>query len=261
LERVKSRIEKGNVEWIALARKTRGPEVLKAERYWSQEDTSYALLGYIGFNPKTGELAFFDGTYEGMQFNWNSPTIQPGGAGYADEKGRAVASKTYNATFRINCAACHDNKEPRIITPYIKQARVGYRDPERAAAFSLGDLLPERTRNSKTPYRVVGTSYTAIHKATIDGSRVVADPSRNCTSCHGLTSGGTGRFASDAVGRLGSLGDDSGVENGFRTDWALRSGAGKIHPWMNPEPQGNDLSDDPPPPLMTDADWDTLESE
>ncbi|WOH63610.1 hypothetical protein [Bradyrhizobium sp. BWA-3-5] len=252
-----SRIEKGNVEWIALARKTRGPEVLKPEKYWSETDNSYALLGYIGFNQSTGELAFFDGSYEGMRFDWSAPTVAPGGRGYNDTVGRSLAAKTYDATFRIDCAACHDNKEPRIITPYIKQARVGYRDAGMSAAFSLGDLLPERTRNSKTPYRVVGTAYTAAHKGQLDGNRTIVDPARNCTSCHGLTNGGTGRFASDAVGRLGTISGDAGVENGFRTDWALRTGAGKIHPWMYPEPQGNDLGE-PQPALISDADWDKL---
>jgi hypothetical protein len=62
-----SRTERENVEWIALARKTKGPEPLAAEQYWSQDDSSYALLGYIGFNRVAGEVAFFDGTYEGMK--------------------------------------------------------------------------------------------------------------------------------------------------------------------------------------------------
>ncbi|ARP67095.1 MULTISPECIES: hypothetical protein [Mesorhizobium] len=252
-----SRIEKGNVEWIALARKTHGPEILRPEKYWSENDNSYALLGYIGFNQVSGELAFFDGSYEGIKFDWSTPTVAPGGGGYNDTAGRTLASKTYDATFRVDCAACHDNKEPRIITPYIKQARVGYRDKDEAAAFSLGDLLPERTRNSKTPYRVVGTDYTAAHRGTLDGDLTIVDPARNCTSCHGLTNNGTGRFASDAVGRLGSIAGDSGLENSFRTDWALRTGAGKIHPWMYAEPQGNDVSDPQPAPI-SDADWDKL---
>jgi hypothetical protein len=253
-----SRTERGNVEWIALARKTKGPEPLAAEQYWSQDDPSYALLGYIGFNRVSGEVAFFDGTYEGMRFSWKSPTIQPGGSGYQDEQGRALAARTYDATFRIDCASCHDNKEPHIITPYIKQARVGYRSRARADAFSLGHLLPELTRLAKTPYRVVGSAYTAVHKPTLDSGRTVADPGTNCTTCHGLTNHNTARFASDAVGRLGSLTGDEAIENNFRTDWALRTGEGKIHPWMLPEPDGNDLSSDPLPSPLGDADWDKL---
>ncbi|MBB5663865.1 hypothetical protein GGE68_002055 [Rhizobium leguminosarum] len=253
-----SRTVKGNVEWIALARKTKGAEVLTDDVYWSQENPSFALLGYIGFNRDTGELAFFDGTYSGQSFSWDSPIVQPGGSGYQDDEGRALATRTYDPTFRINCAACHDNKEPRIITPYIKQARVGYRSPDLAAAFSLRDLLPEMTRGARTPYRVVGTSYTAIHNRTLEAGRSVNDPNRNCTACHGLTNLNTSRFASDAVGRLGSLTDDDATENSFRTDWALRSGEGKIHPWMLPYPEGADISVDPLPSDLSDSDWEAL---
>ncbi len=250
-----SRIVKGNVEWIALARKAKGVTPLEVDEYWTHSNPSFELVGYIGFNRISGEVAFFDGTYEGMKFTWDSPIVPPGGAGYQDEAGRKLASKTYDSTFRINCAECHDNKEPRIITPYIKQARVGYRKREVAEAFSLGSLLPELTRGHKAPYRVIGSAYTEVHKTTIDTLRIVIDPTRNCSTCHGLTNGNTARFASDAVGRLGSLGSDAAIENNFRTDWALRSGNGKIHPWMSLAPTGNDISGEPPPPIMSDDDW------
>jgi hypothetical protein len=252
-----SRVVKGNVEWIALARKTKRVVKLDADPYWMPSNPSYALLGYIGFNRVSGEVAFFDGTYSGLRFDWKAPIVQPGGAGYGDLQGRAIAAMTYDPTFRIDCAACHDNKEPRILTPYIKQARVAYRSQERAMAFSLGDLLPELTRGARTPYRVVGSGYTAKNSDIIRDAFAVKDPTRNCTGCHGLTNNGTARFASDAVVKLGTLTGDNNTENSFRTDWALRSGDGKIHPWMVPG-DGNDLSAEPPAPGLSDGDWTIL---
>lgn len=252
-----SRAVKGNVEWIALARKTYGEQTLSADRYWMPSNSSYALIGYIGFNRISGEVVFFDGTYSGMKFNWDSPTVPPGGAGYSDDAGRVIAAQTYDSTFRIECVACHDNKKPRIITPYIKQARVGYRDSTLATAFSLGALLPSLPRQETAAYRVVGTSYTAVHAQTISQARMVDDPSQNCNMCHGLTNDGTGRFASDAVGKLGTLDGDQGVENRYRTDWALRTGSGKILPWMVPD-NGNDISTTPPP--LSDQDWANLKA-
>lgn len=252
-----SRTVRGNVEWIALARKTRRVQKLDADPYWLPSNQSYELLGYIGFNRVSGELTFFDGTYEGMRFDWKDQIVPPGGNGYKDNQGRATAAQTYDATFRVDCAACHDNKEPRIITPYIKQARVGYRSDDRAGAFSLKELLPALPRNSRMPYRVVGSNYTAVHVDTINDARTIKDPTSNCTGCHGLTNNGTKRFASDAVGKLGTLTGDNNVENNFRTDWALRTGSGQIHPWMVPG-DGNVLSADPPAPVLSDADWNTL---
>lgn len=252
-----ARFSKGNVEWLALARKTRGASPLTAEPYWSHANPDYALLGYIGFNRVTGEVAFFDGD-PAQTFSWDAPTVAPGGQGYSDEVGRSAASRIYDPTFTVNCAACHDNKEPRIVTPYIKQARVGYRKPELASAFSAGTLLPDLMRSERSPYRVVGSAYNLVHQGTIDGGRMVRDPSGRCTACHGLTNLNTARFASDAVARLGSLPDDTGPENAFRTAWALRTGDGKIHPWMLPPPDGNSLARDPVAPGLSDSDWDRL---
>jgi hypothetical protein len=255
-----SRVVRGNVEWIALARKTKkDPAPLDNDPYWQQGNPAFKLLGYIGFNKTSGEVVFFDGTYSGMKLDWKSAIVAPGGKGYSDEEGRTLAANIYDDAFRSDCIGCHDNKEPRIITPYIKQARVGYRETRLAKAFSLGDLLPNATRSRRAPYRVVGSSYTALHTRTISTTRTVMDPAQNCTSCHPLTSGNTARFASDAVGRLGSLIDDKGEENAFRTAWALRSGAGKIHPWMVAG-DGNDLSADPPVPEISDADWNKLKA-
>jgi len=250
-----ARAVKGNVEWISLARKTTKVEKLTANPYWMPTDPNYLLVGYIGFNRVTGEVAFFDGTYQGMKFNWNAPIVPPGGTGYADDVGRAIAAQTYDSTFRIQCVGCHDNKKPRIITPYIKQARVGYQDSARAKAFSLGTLLPYLPRGETAPYRVVGSSYTAVHADVIGSAKVVSDPGQNCNVCHGLTSNGAGRFASDAVAKLGTLTGDPGIENTYRTSWALRTGAGKIHPWMVPG-SGNDISS--VPPVLSDSDWTAL---
>jgi hypothetical protein len=254
-----SRAVKGNIEWLALARKTYGVVKLDPDPYWQAENPNYALLGYIGFNRVTGELAFFDGSYAGMKFNWKTANVPPGGTGYNDEPGRALSALTYDATFRIDCAACHDNKEPRIITPYIKQKRVGYRDDDLAEKNSLQALLPYIPRPTTAPYRVVGSGYTATHAKTLRDARTIADPTGNCVGCHGLTNLGTGRFASDAVGKLGTLTGDAGVENQYRTDWTLRTGSGKIHPWMVPL-SGNDLSGDPPPAMMGDSDWLSLKT-
>jgi mono/diheme cytochrome c family protein len=254
-----SRVVKGNVEWLALARKTRGPEILSAESYWSPDDPAFALVGYIGFNRVTGELAFLDGSYPGndRKFDWRSAIVPPGGAGYSDAAGRSVAATMYDPIFRVDCAACHDNKDPRIITPYIKHSRVGYRDPALAEVSSVGDLFPELMRNIRQPYRVVGSEYTATNPVNIAAGRAFEDPTGTCARCHGFTNLGTARFSSDSVGRLGSLTGDTAPENEFRTAWALRSGAGKIHPWMLPS-DGNDISLDPPAPEMSDESWNKL---
>jgi hypothetical protein len=106
-----SRAVKGNVEWIALARKTKSVQKLTADPYWQATNSAYELLGYIGFNRVSGEVAFFDGAYNGIKFNWDAPTVSPGGMGYSDDAGRTVAARTYDDTFRIGCVGCHDNKK------------------------------------------------------------------------------------------------------------------------------------------------------
>jgi hypothetical protein len=223
----------------------------------------FRLLGYIAFNRLSGEVAFFDGSYQGAdsdkRFNWNTPTVAPGGTGYGDDQGRAESVAIYDSTFRIDCAACHNNKEPRIITAYIKQARVGYRNADLQNAFSLGALLPDLHREITKPYRVVGSAYTAVHANTIAVGRAFDDPTGQCKRCHGFTNLGTARFTSDSVARLGSLSGDSAVENNYRSAWALRSGEGKIHPWMVPN-DGNDISAEPPPDVMSDSDWNALKA-
>jgi hypothetical protein len=253
-----SRIVRGNVEWIALARKSRRVEVLTADPFWAHENSSFALIGYIGFNRQSGEVAFFDGAGDKSPFNWTATIVQPGGKGYQDAAGRAVAAGMYDTSFAVNCAACHNNMEPRIITPYIKQARVGYSNPKLAGAFSLGDLLPEKTRNDRTPYRVVGTGFNLVNAVEIQQAMTITDPTRNCTSCHTLANQQTARFASDSVGKLGTLTGDAGIENSYRTEWASLSGAGKIHPWMLPGPLGNDIGSEPNHQVLSDADWQML---
>ena len=255
------------VEWIALARKTKGVERLNADPYWMPGDSTFALVGYIGFNSVTGEVAFLDGSYvlpgANRRFSWTKPIVPPGGSGYKDTQGRRESSRMYDATFQIDCAKCHDNREPIIITPYIKHARVGYRNQKRREVGSVGDLFPEKLRNRTKPYRVVGTGYTAVHADTLDTVMSIGDPSpsKTCTGCHSITNNGTGRFASDAVGRLGELDpndDDEGEENKFRTAWAKRSGAGQIHPWMVPE-DGQDISRTPPREI-SDEEWKKLKA-
>ena len=256
-----SRATRGPVEWIALARKSiDSKDVLSADPYWMSSNSSFDVLGYIGFNRVSGEVAFFDGAH-GRKFNWNQAYAPPGGTGYADLQGRNDCSLIYDSKFGNACVGCHDNKEPRIITPNIKQSRVGYRDARIADAFSLKDLLPYLPRGRFAPYRVVGTAFTATSRVALvlDQGRAVIDPSGRCTSCHGLTNGETKRFASDAVGRLGSLTGDNSNENNFRTAWALRTGNGRIHPWMIPG-DGNVLSANPSLPVLGDGDWNRLKA-
>ncbi|MBC8066377.1 MAG: hypothetical protein H7Y17_16215 [Chlorobia bacterium] len=249
------RAVKGNVEWLVLARKTKDkPDILTAEPMWQLSNPEYELAGYIGFNRVTGELAFFDGAYNIGKFRYDQPIIAPGGRGYADTSGRVKANTMYDNEFTIPCSACHDNKEPRIITPYIKQARVGYRDSALQAANSLKALLPPLTRGARSPYRIIGSSYSAAHKGITLGGLSITDPTDNCTTCHGLTNNGTAKFASDAVGYLG------GLEDTFRTDWSLRTGLGKTHPWMLPG-VGNDLTANPPSPMLSPTDWALLRAE
>ena len=255
------------VEWIALARKSKGVEKLDADPYWVSTDPTFALIGYIGFNPVTGEVAFVDGSSapvpsEHVRFNWTKPIVPPGGKGYEDTQGRQEASSMYDDSFRIDCANCHDNREPIIMTPYMKHARVGYRNEKRREVASVGDFFPEKMRTTRKPYRVVGTGYTAVHARTLDSTMSIGHPSpaKTCTGCHGITNKGTGRFASDAVGRLGQLNpnNDGGVENNFRTTWAEHSGAGKIHPWMVPE-DGQNISRTPPRNISNEE-WELLKS-
>ncbi len=241
---------RGPVEWIVLCRKTvdqldAEPEV-DPKPYWQSTNTEYKLLGYIGFNRLSGEVAFFDGHPE-SSFRWDDTMAPPGGSGYSDDQGRTEAEQIYDPEFRIRCEECHDNKEPRIFTPYIKQRRVGYPDPKLREKFSLGNLLPSEPRSPQDPYRVIGSSFTAIASENINNGMVFTDPAGNCTACHNLTNLNTGRiFMSDAVGRL------DGSEAAHRTMWALSNGQGKIHPWMTAK-GGNDA-----PAEITDAHWDAL---
>jgi hypothetical protein len=59
---------------------------------------------------------------------------------------------------------------------------------------------------------------------------------------------------------LGSIPGDAAPENAFRTPWALRAGDGKIHPWMLPPPNGNDLSGEPPGTELGTSDWSVLQA-
>jgi hypothetical protein len=258
-----SRVVRGNVEWLFLCRKSNSSREVAIDPYWQRSDPRFALLGTIGFNRITGEIVFFDGRKDRAEFNWSKPFVPPGGLSYADAAGRAAAAALYDPTFQIRCHACHDNKSPYVVDPHAGQSRVGYllgENDAHALAFSLGDYLPERPRLEGAPFRVIGSGYTDRHQGDIARAMTVRDPTGNCTNCHTLTTQMTGRrLAADAVGREPFISDPGWGQilvlrdekltlrriDRHRTDWARRSGGGKIHPWMLPG-SGNDLASDAP---------------
>jgi hypothetical protein len=233
-------VKRGNIEWISLARKTLPDDTLAAIPYWLPANPDFHLLGHIGFNRITGEVAFF-GELNGLVYQFDDPETPPGGAGYQDALGRADSRGRYDPNFKIACTACHDNKEPKVLTPYIKNARVGFLDDARRNAFSVGDLLPVGIRRSDEPYRVVGSGFTSgPNQSVINDSQMISSLN-TCTNCHDLTTGGTASFAADAINRLADLNPTlSGEVDPARTPWAKRTGDGKIHPWMTV--QGNRLA-------------------
>jgi len=266
------RVVRGNVEWLFFCRKSNASREVTPDPYWQRSDPRFLLFGTIGFNRVSGEIVFFDGRKD-RTFNWSKPFVPPGGRSYADAAGRAEAVALYDSTFQIPCHACHDNKSPYVIDPHAAQSRVGYflagEDP-RAIAFSLQNYLPERPRTQDSPFRVIGSGYTSTYSVDLKRAKTVQDPTGNCTGCHTLTTQVTGqRLAADAVGRepwisLPSWGAFLQLREekiGYaatarhRTDWALRDGSGKIHPWMVPI-FGNDLSWNSPG--LSAEDWKKL---
>ncbi|CAN7584606.1 hypothetical protein LJR235_004179 [Pararhizobium sp. LjRoot235] len=268
-----NRIVKGSVEWLVFCRKSTPHLGIEPEPYWQKSNPKFARLGMIGFNSLTGEIVFFDGRKDRAEFDWTQTFVPPGGRSYSDREGRAEAEALYDPTFQIECSACHDNKNPYVVNPHIGQARVGYRagaQGREASAFSLGDYLPKTPRNEQRPFRVVGSGYTSTYGTSLRQAKTVRDPMGNCTECHTLTTQITGRrFASDATARAPFIADPSWAQllemraerleltavNTHRTDWALRSGPGKIHPWMLPA-KGNDLS--AVAPEISSTDWEKL---
>lgn len=265
-----NRVVRGNVEWLFFCRKSTASMEVNSDPYWLREDPRFALFGTIGFNNQTGEIVFFDGRKDRAEFDWSKPFVPPGGHSYVDKGGRAAAEALYDPTFQIQCYACHDNKNAYVINPRAQQARVGYLGGEndsRAIAFSLGDYLPATPRLEGAPFRVIGSGYTSTYSVELARAKTVRDPTGNCTSCHTLTTQTTGqRFAPDAVAQepwiaspawdqllelLGERMKYAQIAN-HRTDWALRSGAGKIHPWMVPE-DGNELA--ALRPGISSSDW------
>lgn len=266
------RVVRGPVEWLFLCRKSSRNLELSSDSYWREQDPRFALYGAIGFNGLTGEIAFIDGRKDREVFDWRQAFPPPGGDSYADVEGRARTEELYDRSFRVDCFACHDNKEPYIIDPHVKQASVGYRHgwaDENSIAFGLGAFLPKRKARADAPFRVVGSSYTAARRERMTEAKVVSMPGHPCTSCHVLTTQETGqRFAADAAGKMPTailsperalplLGQRKflAAVDGHRTAWATRSGGGKIHPWMLPH-YGGDLSQQSPP--VTDAEWQAL---
>lgn len=268
-----NRVVKGNVEWLTFCRKSTSHLGIEPDPYWQKSNPKFARVGTIGFNRKTGEIVFFDGRKDRAEFDWSQRFVPPGGRSYSDHDGRARAEALYDPTFQVQCSACHDNKNAYVVAPHIGLARVGYRagaHGQQAAAFSLGDHLPATSRNEQRPFRVIGSGYTGTYGAELRQARTVRDPTGNCTECHTLTTQVTGqRFAPDAVAQEPFVADPTWAQllqvraermklseiNSHRTAWALRSGPGKIHPWMLPY-HGNDLSS--AAPEIGSADWQKL---
>jgi hypothetical protein len=254
-----SRRVAGNVEWIALCRKSSPHLEIDPEPYWQKDNPTFARLGIIGFNRESGEIVFFDGTKNIEHFDWKTPLPPPGGRSYWDINGRTAAAALYDPAFQVQCSACHDNKGPYIVTPHIGQARVGYfggARSERALAFSLGDYVPKMKRDESLPFRVIGSAYTATYATDLARARTVEDPSGHCTECHTLTTQITGqRLAADAAGRDPLVTNPTWAQvvsvraelqklaeiDAHRTDWARWSGQGKIYPWMVPR-DGNNVA-------------------
>jgi hypothetical protein len=270
-----NRVVRGSVEWLFFCRKSTASLEVRSDPYWQQSNPKFALFGTIGFNRQTGEIVFFDGRKDQDEFDWSRPFVPPGGHSYSDKDGRAAAEALYDPTFQIQCYACHDNKNAYVIDPHAQQARIGYlggeNDP-RAIAFSLGDYLPETPRREGAPFRVIGSGYTSTYSVELGRANTVQDPTGNCTSCHTLTTQITGqRFAPDAVAQEPWISNPTWAQAlelvdekmkhsqiaDHRTDWALRSGDGKIHPWMVPE-DGNELT--ALPPEISNAEWQKLSS-
>jgi hypothetical protein len=267
------RVVNGSVEWLFLCRKSTDSLEVESDPYWLRSNPKFALLGTIGFNNLTGELVFFDGRKDRKEFDWSEPFVPPGGASYSDAAGRAAAEEIYDPTFQVQCSSCHDNKNAYVIDPHIAVARVGYFSgeyDERAVAFSLGEYLPNTPRHEAAPLRIIGSDYTSRYRVEIERARTVRDPAGNCTACHTLTTQLTGqRFAADAVALEPWIAKPTWIQSvglqferhrfaqvdAHRTDWARRSGAGKIHPWMAPA-AGNDLSAQSTPISLED--WQTL---
>ena len=265
-----NRLVRGNVEWLFFCRKSNSSLEVGRDPYWQKTNPKFALFGTIGFNSRTGEIVFFDGRKDRAEFDWSKPFVPPGGHSYSDTVGRAAAEALYDPTFQVQCSECHDNKNAYVVDPHAGQARVGYlggRDDPRAIAFSLGDYLPATPREEGAPFRVIGSGYTATYSVELGRAKTVQDPTGNCTVCHTLTTQVTGRrFAPDAVAQEPWVSNPTWAQlleleaektkyahvARHRTDWALRSGPGKIHPWMVPG-HGNELA--ALPPGISSAEW------
>jgi hypothetical protein len=268
-----NRVVRGNVEWLTFCRKSSADLEVEPISYWRRSNPKFALLGIIGFNRRTGETVFFDGRKGRGDFDWSQKFVPPGGHSYEDQQGRAAAESLYDPTFQIQCSACHDNKTVHIVDPNIQLSRVGYfagKQDAKAAAFGLGDMLPEARKSRSTPFRIIGSAYTGTYRLEIERARTVQDPTGNCTECHTLTTQMTGqRFAADAVARepviahpkwgqllrLTAEQKKLGQIDDHRTKWASRAGPGKIHPWMVPV-DGNELR--ALPPEISSTDWQVL---
>jgi hypothetical protein len=251
-----------NVSYLALCRKSESDKVdlLSTDPYWLTSNHEFKLLGYIIFNKTTGEVAFFgEKPVRPVPFDSSATQAPPGGAGYADDTGRAAAELLYDEYAGVGCPGCHDNKEPQTITPYVKQGRVGYvPDSPQQTAFSLGEYLPEQIRYATAPYRVIGSMRTANRNNQGLLGYAISDPSTaECTGCHPLTSDNTGALFAAAAAAVPSSGDpDAGMDPigalapgvyQHLTAYARQS----IQPWMT-------QSGRPGGTAMTAAEWQQL---
>lgn len=253
-----TRTSRGNVVWTTFCRKSTLNLGIEPDPYWQKSNPKFARLGVIGFNRVSGEIVFFDGREDGSSFDWSGKFVPPGGHSYLDRNGRLEAEVLYDPTFQVQCSACHDNKGPYAITPHMEHSRVGFlggaESPQ--AVFGLSNYLSDRPRSELSPYRIIGSGYTRIYSFEILQAKTVNDPAGNCTECHTLTTQITGqRFAADAVAQEPSIANPNWAQtlqlraermklreiDSHRTDWARRSGAGGIFPWMYPV-EGNNLA-------------------
>ncbi len=238
---IRPRNPANDVEWVALCRKSElGSRLTGIDDYWHASNPGFALLGLIGFNRASGEVVFFDGSdfargaSRRTTFDGSRRYAPPGGKGYDDEAGRAVAASTWLYGRRVSCETCHDNKEPWIVTPHLKISRFGYDEAARDAAFGVDNPLPlVQPRSADSPYRVIGTRFT---KLAVLSSRTFEDPSGNCTACHTLTTDWTGNvLAYDAVGRTNPAQPYRAFFDRlarFRTGFGAEEGGSR--PWMAP---------------------------
>jgi hypothetical protein len=250
------RVTHNHVQWLFLCRKSSENLEIQPQPYWTASDPRFSRYSAIGFNDVTGEIAFLDGRKDRSVFDWTERLPPPGGKSYGDAQDRQSAKELYDASFKVDCVVCHDNKKPTVVDPHMQQARIGYfegrNDPR--AAFGMGNFLPGRIARPDAPFRVVGSGYAAVHGSTLLDARSVLIDGHPCSGCHSLTTLESGRrFAADATGKTPVIPNATvmqtaalfaqkgalGLIENHRTEWASTFGAGRISPWMTPDHGGS----------------------